>query len=59
MTNANETAALEKAQQGIVTPELRRMAALSRITPMGDRDSKGRLLPARYRTAERLLASLV
>jgi len=31
---------------------LAQMAAISRMTPMGATDSKGRLLPLRYRVAE-------
>jgi hypothetical protein len=39
--------------------ELGRMAAVARLTPIGTRDSKGRLLPIRYRLAERRLAEIV
>ena len=36
--------------------EIRSMAAVSRMTPRGERDNHGRLLPARYRVAERMVA---
>lgn len=39
-----------------ITAETRRMAAVSRMTPRGSRDSRGRLLPLRYRAAEAQVA---
>jgi hypothetical protein len=47
-----KTPAAKKPEQTI-TAEMRRMAAVSRMTPMGSRDSRGRLLPLRYRAAEK------
>lgn len=38
------------------TAETRRLAAVSRMTPSGSRDSNGKLLPLRYRAAERVVA---
>lgn len=36
--------------------EIRRMAAVSRMTPRDSRNAAGRLLPLRYRVAEQMVA---
>jgi hypothetical protein len=50
---------LKEAAQRLIeahgTKKVRAMAAVSRLHPQSTRDSKGRLLPLRYRVAEKAL----